>query len=77
MRVSVFMTAWLLLGAAAPVEAAWTITQLTDNSLFEWWPDVSGSNVVWGESGTQGGSDIFPVRWQHHAQVDLYGPRTG
>jgi len=35
------------LALAAPAAAEWTVTQVTDNTVNELYPQVSGSNIVW------------------------------
>ena len=57
---------------ALPLQAdppGWTITRLTDNEFDDYYPDVSGSNVVW--CGNDGDDyDSAGVNSDHHDDLN-------
>ena len=61
------------LTATALVHAQWTITQLTDNSYNDLFPQVSGSNVVWVARGISIRTTPVPIGdlpLRHHNRVN-------
>ena len=69
---------------AGLAEASWPVTQLTDNSYDDFYPQVSGSNVVWhGFGGSGGTGEVFLYNGSDTTQLtnnsydDLYPQVSG
>ncbi|MBN1507358.1 MAG: hypothetical protein JW955_10960 [Sedimentisphaerales bacterium] len=57
-RILLLTLVGLMVCAVTPAQAGWTITQLTNNSIANYHPAISGTNVVWeGWDGTD--DDIY------------------
>ncbi len=59
----VLMLGGMVLCTTAFADSSWTITQLTDNSVIDAQPDISGTNVVW----RRGSNEI----WSNFSAVQL------
>jgi|GEM_PF-5717808 len=58
----------LVLCNASAAHAGWTVTQLTNNSVDDFRPQISGSNVVW-QQGNFGDYEIFT--WDGNSTTQL------